>query len=413
MFRESYLGIDFGTSTIRIALVNNRSVVGIATGEPRGIKGGNIVNYQSAKDSFLTTLNRLRLEVSSSLPKQAYVVVPGNRVVTSVVETKISFPGIQTITYNDVNELKNKVKKSALKKLGYHVKNHYEVIHIIPQEFAIENLTGIQNPIGSHGKELSMRAFVVFAPKSTIQTYRSILKEAGIELKGVVLQSISAFYGIRDERTYFNNILIICLGAGNTEYLFMKDDYPVIADNIPFGGEDILETIVNMLKVSRKEAERLVYQHGSADVFRENKEDVIDINLGLESRKVPKYYISAIIHKKLKEKFKQIKEKLLNYDENALSNLSKVILVGGLSKLKNIELLTEREFKAPAVVPSTTESAYADPSYAVVVGIRNYLVSVNDRKRLVDVKEDLTKSYSFGWGMGLWKGFLRFIMDII
>ena len=129
----------------------------------------------------------------------------------------------------------------------------------------IENLTGIQNPAGHSGRELSMKAFVVLASKSAIKTIEALLKELNLKLKGIILQSLASIYGFKDEKNhYLNNNLIIYLGAGNTEYFYFREDRPILNKHIPFGGEDIINFIISSLKVSRKEAERLFFEHGSA-----------------------------------------------------------------------------------------------------------------------------------------------------
>ena len=107
------LTIDLGTSSIRAALTTvkgDKRQTTFTTTPSRGIKNGNIINVPSAKDSLQSALNKLKLEATSTVPTEAYVVVPGGSTLGYEVEAKISFPGIKTINYNDVNMVKNKVK---------------------------------------------------------------------------------------------------------------------------------------------------------------------------------------------------------------------------------------------------------------------------------------------------------------
>ena len=414
MLTQKILTIDLGTLSIRTALsvVNSdgKRNITITTAPSRGIKSGNIVNFQSARDSLKSALNKLKMETSTTIPSEAYVLITGAHTLSYVVESKITFPGIQTISYSDVNEVKNKAQKELMKKLGQTVKNHYEVIHIIPQEFIIENLTGIQNPIGHNGRELTMKAFVVLATKSSMKTIESLLREVNLRLKGLVLQSLAAFHGIKDEKTYFNNNLMIYMGAGNTEYFYFREDKPVLSKHIPFGGEDIIDFIVQQLKVSRKEAERLFKEHGSAYAFNVNPEEVITINYGVNHKRVPKVLIPIFIHMQLKKLFKDIKEELHSRDPSFVSELNRVYLTGGLSKLPDVDLLTSKILKAPAVVMNSKDEKLKAPSFAPIVGVTNYVLSLKNKKRLSDIKEDLTKDYSKG---GLFSGIWRFITDLI
>ena len=413
MLDQKILTIDLGTSSIRTALSvisGDEKKTYLATAPSRGIKSGNIVNLQSAADSLQSALNKLKLESSTTVPPEAYVLITGAHTLSYKVETKITFPGWQTISYSDVNEVKNKAKKELLKKLGQSVRQHYSVIHIIPQEFVIENLSGIQNPIGHNGRELGMKAFIILATKSSIKNIESLLRRVNLNLKSVVLQSLASYYGIRDDKTYFNNNLLLYMGAGNTEYIYFREDKPILSQHIPFGSEDILEALVNMLKVSRKEAERLFFQYGSAYAHKVNPEEIVNINYGTTTKKLQRIYISAIIHLQLRKLFRDIKESLAERDPTFVSNLNRIFLTGGLSKLQDIDYLAGKIFKAPAVTVETKDPVHKDPSLSPIIGTANYVLSLRNRKKLSDIKEDLTKEFE---ERGFFGKIFQFISELI
>jgi len=406
------LTIDLGTSSIRAALTTvkgDKRQTTFTTTPSRGIKNGNIINVPSAKDSLQSALNKLKLEATSTVPTEAYVVVPGGSTLGYEVEAKISFPGIKTINYNDVNMVKNKVKDELRRRRGLTVKNVYEIIHILPQEFIVDNVDGIQNPIGHSGRQLTMKAFVILVSKSYLKTLDQLLREVGLKLKGVVLQTLAAFYAVKDDKTYFNNNLFIYLGAGNTEVLYLREDAPVFFKHEPFGADDIIDFIIQKLKVSRKEAERLYREYGSAYAFKVNPEEVITINYGTRALKVQKLIIPALIHLQLKKLAKDIKKALEAEDPTYLSHLNRVYITGGLAKLKDIDLLFEKLFKAPVVV-AQPQGELKDPALAPIEGVVNYVLSLTRKERLTDIKEDLTKDYG---KEGLFSALWRFITQLI
>ncbi len=409
---KKILTIDLGTSSIRTALTlvkGDKKHTTIATTPSRGIKNGSIINVPSAKDSLRSALNKLKLESISAVPLEAYVIVPGGCTLGYEVEAKISFPGIKTINYNDVNMVKNKIKEEIRRKKGLTLKNIYEIIHILPQEFIVDNVDGIQNPIGHSGRELSMKAFVILASKAYLKTLDQLLKEVGLKLKGVVLQTLASYYAVKDDKTYFNNNLFVYLGAGNTEVLYLREDAPVFFKHEPFGAEDIIDFIIQQLKVSRKEAERLFNEYGSAYAFNVNPEEVININYGTKTLKVQKILIPALIHLQLKKLAKDIKKALENEDPSFLTHLNRVYITGGFAKLKDMPVLLEKLFKAPIVVVSP-EGELNDPSLSPIEGVVNYVLSLNKRERLTDIKEDLTKDYG---KEGLFSTIWRFLTQYI
>lgn len=414
MLGQKILTLDLGTSSVRASLSvqkGDRFQFIIKSAPSRGIKNGNITNLASAKESLSSVLNSLKIESSVALPNEAYVIVPGGCTLGYQVEASIEFPGIKTISHNDVNVVKNKAKDELLRIKGQTVKSYYEVIHVVPQEFIVDSVDGIQNPIGRSGKKLTMKAFIVLASRSHVKTISDLLKELNLKLKGVVLQSFASSYGIRQPNSYFNNNLLLYMGAGNTEFIYFREDKPVLSRHLPFGSEDIIDFLIKKLKISRTEAERLYNEYGSAYAFNVNKEEIIHINYGSRTIKVPKILIPALIHQKLRETFKDIKSILSEENSDYLENLSGVYLTGGLSKLKDITVLAEKIFKAPVTIPSLSSSEIGDVALSPIVGVTNYIVSLTDRKKLSDIREDLTKSYekTGSFFASLW----RFITDII
>ena len=414
MLGQKILTLDLGTSSIRAALSfqkGDKHQFFIKTAPSRGIKNGNIINLASAREALSSALNGLKLEAPMALPNEAYVLVPGGCTLGYQVEATIEFPGIKTISHNDVNVVKNKAKDELLRIKGQTVKSYYEVIHVVPQEFIVDSVDGIQNPIGRSGRKLTMKAFIVLASRSHVKTLEDLLKELNLKLKGVVLQSFASSFGIRSQNSYFNNNLLLYMGAGNTEFMYFREDKPVLSKHLPFGSEDIMEFLIKKLKVSRTEAERLYREHGSAYAFNVSKEEVIHINYGSKTLKAPKILIPALIHLKLKEVFKDIKSLLSEENPDYLENLSGVYLTGGLSKLKDIDTLAEKIFKAPVTVPPLSHPEVSDVALSPLVGVTDYIVSLSDRKKLSDIREDLTRSYERGGGFfaSVW----RFITDII
>lgn len=410
MLPKKVLTIDFGTETIKTALLVEKGEDKkflLETVPSRGIKRGNISNPTSVKESLQLAINRLKIHYS--LPQKAWVIVPGSFIVSYQVESKIEFPGITTISHNDVNEVKNKAKKELLRG-NLHLKNYYEIIHVIPQEFIVDGIDGIQNPIGRSGQKLIMKSLIILAAKSHLSTVKKIINSLGLSVEKYIAQSIAAFYGIKDENTYYNNNIVIYLGAGNTEYLYLKDDKPIFVKHIPKGGQDIIDLFIKKLKVSRKEAERLFKTYGSAYALKFSKEEVIEINYANRTAKIPKIIIPGFIHLKLKEILKEIRKEIELRNPEYLKNLNRVFITGGLSKLRDINILAEKIFKAPSVLVQPSTDTVNDPSLCPIVGVNNYANSLNISKKLTDINDDITE----GCAKRNWLSvFLKFLLDII
>ncbi len=412
MLQNKSLVVDLGTSNVRVALfIRKRDKVDVLVKSvpSMGIKGGNIINPTSAGECLKIALDKLKIESPSTVPYSASVIVPGNFLVSYQVESTIEFPGITTLSHNEVNEVKNKAKRELFRGNRY-LKSYYEIIHVIPQEFIVDGIDGIQNPIGRSGQKLTMRALIVLASKNHIETVKGIFRNVNLSVERFVAQPLAAFYGIRDSNFYYNNNLFIYMGSGNTEFVYFREDKPVLMRSIPAGGEDLIDALIEKLKVSRKEAERLFSEYGSAYALKVSKEEVITVNYANYSIKLPKIIVPALIQKKLQEIFKDIRSTLNKEDPGYFKNLNSVFLTGGVSKLKDIEILARRIFKSPSVIPEIKSVPLGDSSLSPVAGVFNYLISLEDREKLMDLREDIRRSHSkVGWFSGIWK----FLMDLI
>jgi cell division protein FtsA len=408
---KKILTIDLGSNTIRAGLTllkGERREHFVSEVPSIGIKGGNIINPTSVKESLQEALNKLKMEASVQLPQETYLLVPGGATLGLEAEAENQFP-MKTITHNDVNLIKKKIVETVKKRVHLSQPNLFEVIHILPEEFKVGNVDGIQNPIGHTGNSLSMRAFVILLSKSYLETAKKILGELGLKLKGAILQSLAAFYEVRDENVYYNNNLFLYLGAGNTELFYFRDDVPVFFKHEPFGSEDIIDFIVKTLKVGRKEAERLFYGHGSAYALSISPEEMIDVNYGTKTLKLQKQILSALIHIKLKELIKGIKRSLDNADPSFIGNLSRIYLAGGLAGLKDINLLFEKLLKVPVITVSPHYTS-SNLSFFPIEGVVNYVLSLEKSERLTDVAKDLTKDFGkTSWWTSIWKFITQYI----
>jgi len=416
MIEEKILTIDLGTTYVRATLgtvgrKGNRKIIATAKVPSKGMKSGNISSLVSVKDALNAALNELKIKTTTPLPGEAYVIVPGGHVLSYRVEAKITFPGIQQIHYKDINDLKNKAEKELLEKKGQPLKQHYETMHIIPQEFIIENMSGIQNPIGHSGKELAMRALIIMVTKRTKKTIQDLLRDCGLKLNGLILQSLASFYGIKGrENFYFNNNLFIYLGAGSTEYFFLREDKPFLYKHLPEGGDDITDFLISKIKLGKKEMEKLIREHGSAYALNIPQDEFITISIGGKLKKLPKIVIPALIQLKLQKILKEIKRELQSEDPTTVVNMNKVFLTGGLAKLKDIDILVSKIFKAPVEIclPDCEDS---DVALTPVVGALNYIAAMRKPEgKIFEVNEDIipskTESGLFGW-------FKRFIDQLI
>ncbi len=416
MIAEKVLSIDLGSSKMRAVLANitrkgEKRVLAAVSVESQGIKG-DIKNPQAVSERLRELLSKLRSE-AGTLPKEAYVSVAGINTLFFRTSAKMEFPGMQKITNKEINNLKKKAIRELFRQKGYYL-NKFEVIHIIPYAFHVDNHSNIQDPRGFTGTNMALEALVILASKNILKTLRGIFWSAGeIKLKQGILQNLGALYGTRTPDSYYDKALFIYMGACSTEAFVMMDNKPILHRHVAAGGDDIIDDIQRYLKVNRSEAERLYYTYARGYVNKKNAdlEKTIRVNYGTREANISEIVISILAHLRLKKIFQELVAGINSDLEDAKfwDMLNKVYITGGVANLKGVETLAEKIFKTPAMsIKQTNVKEIPDVTFSTALGIVDYVATLKNReKKITDLKEDIVNSYESFFFLDLFKKLLR------
>lgn len=281
-----------------------------------------------------------------------------------------------------------------------------KILHVIPQEFTVDNEQDIMDPIGMSGVRLEANFHII---TGQIHASRNILKcieKVGLNVADITLEPIASSSAVLNVEEKEAGIALVDIGGGTTDIAIFKDGIIRHTAVIPFGGNVITKDIQEGCTVMKEQAEKLKIKFGSAlaDEVVDNRIITIPGLRGRDHKEISEKNLAKIIQARVEEIFDYV------YWEIRRSGLEKkliagIVLTGGGALLKDINLLAEFHTGLPTRIGHPVEHLahgydghIASPKYSTAIGLLNYAInnielqddiSLDQANTLVhDLKED-------------------------
>jgi len=385
------VGIDIGTSKVNVVVgeVNNfNQVEFIATSECKcfGMKKSKITDEEEIIAALSKTISEVE-EMANIKIHSAYVTIPGKYVTivqnSIVKEAKDKYAGIST---KDVTSAIMQVK-------DIDIPDDKVLIDIVTNEFSLDNGRIIDDPVGSLSSAFTVKGQVILADKAYIRQLTSIFKRANIEIDGIVSNILAERYLILDKNELKDNVMILDIGAGNTDIGVFEGETFIYNDTIPLGGDNITSDIAYVFNITDEEADRLKRQYGLAlKSFIDNDTDIIlNTYKGEERTKTIKSSeLIEVIEARDEEIFSLVNKNISN--EGIKSNINNVVLTGqGITNINKSDVAGKITLNIPVKISTGRLISTIKPnfrsSYALVkyVASRPYAKTVSSS---IDTKSD-------------------------
>lgn len=385
------VGIDIGTSKVAsvIAEINNFNQLEIiATAECKcfGMKKTKITNEDEIASAIEKNISEVEAQSKIKI-NSAYVTIPGKYVQivqnSIVKEAKDKFAGI---TSKDVNS-------AMLQLRDIDLPDDKVIIDIIKNQFSIDSGRVVEDPVGALSSTVTVTGQVILADKEYVRQLTSIFKKANIEVDGVIPNVLAQRSVILDVNELNDNVMIVDIGAGNTDIgVFNGKDF-VYANTIPLGGDNITSDIAQVFYISEEEAERLKKQYALAlKSFIDNDTDILlSTNKGDEkNKKIKSSDLIEVIEARIEEIFSLINKQITSL--GIKSNINNVILTGqGITCISKSDVAGKIVLNIPVKIATGRMTSIVKPayrsSYALVRYVSNRPYAKNVASR-IDVKSN-------------------------
>lgn len=373
MKKKIVAGLDLGTTKVCAVIAEQTEtgidVLGFGVSPSEGLNRGLVANIQKTsqaiKEAVEIASNRAGLTVS-----ELNVGVAGEHIIS-----------MENTNYVTINNPDREITEKDIERLNADVRlmripADRQILHIIPEEYSVDNQGGIDNPIGMCGSKLEAISHVVLASTHAIQNINKSVERAGYKVKDYVLQPIASSSSVLDENEQDLGIALIDIGGGTTDVAVFHDKRLKHTKVIGVAGNQVTNDIREYFGIVTGEAEKLKKEYGYAHVESIIKdEDIYMKGVGARGNfKLPTSLLAQIISARMRELFSLIDNDLRQTGFKKKIKAG-IVLTGGGSLLKGSTELAEEVFGLPARIGLPIDlgaglsSEIERPEFATVMGL--------------------------------------------
>ena len=369
------VGIDIGTSRIAaiVGEVNNFNQIEIICSSSckcSGIKKTKIINEEEVSNSLIKVLDKIEDETGLRV-NSAYLTIPGKY--TTIVQntiTKEARDKYSGISLRDVQTAIMQVK-------DIDIPEGKVSIDIVPDKFVLDTGKTTEDPIGSLSSNFTLKAQVILADKEYVRQISSIFKKAGIDVDGLVPTTLAQRNLILDSNELHDNVMILDMGAGNTDIGIFESSSYVYTNTIPLGGSSITNDIALVLNISEEEADKLKRQYGLAlKSFIDNDNDILLNTYKGENRNktIKSSELIEIIEARIEEIFSLVNKDITN--QGIKARINNVILTGqGITNINKCDVAGKINLNIPVKIATGRLISTVKPTFRVAYALVRYIAS--------------------------------------
>ena len=383
---ELFTGLDVGSSTIRVTVAQRQAgveglhVLGAAEGPAEGISKGTITSIEDAVSSISSTLEKV----------ERMTGVPVEHATTAINGTHISSMeshGIVAVAKADGEIKPNDVDRVIEAAQAVAAPPNYEILHVIPRSYTVDNQHGIKDPIGMSGMRLEVDAQVIEGQSAQIKNLQKAIYRAGVSIDDLVLAVLASSVACTTKRQKDLGVAVVNFGASTTSLMVFEEGDVLHTKILPIGASHVTNDIAIGLRVSIDLAEKVKVEFGTADPEEVNKHEEVNLQeLGGDDVNIPRRHIAEIIEARVEEIDKMVERELQQIDRAGLLPAG-VIITGGGAKLPGLVAIGKRDFRLPVSigVPLGYTSAIDkinDPTYTTALGLASWAADTNSNGNL-------------------------------
>lgn len=372
-------GLDIGTTKISVIIAEVDEgaipkIVGVGTVPSEGLRKGVVVNLEKTVHSIDKAIIKAE-QMAGIKVDQVYVGIAGDHI------RSYNGRGIVAVAGNDNEITEDDIRRVIDAAKAVVMPIDREVIHIIPQEFIVDEQKGIKDPLGMSGVRLEAEVHIVTGAITSAQNiYRSV-ERTGVKVRDLVLEPLASSYSVLSDDEKELGVVVIDMGGGTTDIAMFFEGCIRHTSVVSLAGDNVTNDIALCLRTPIDQAESIKIEHGYAlRTELDDKDEPIEIIGvgGRPSRKVSKELLGDIIHPRMEEIFRLTLGEMKKSEFASLMTTG-VVLTGGGSLLKGSIELAEEIFDMPVKlgVPQGFKGLtdlVKSPIYATGIGLVIYAI---------------------------------------
>jgi len=376
------VGLDIGTTKI-CAVVGEKTgdkinIVGIGTHPSIGLRKGVVVNIESTVESIQKAVEEAELMAGCEI-SSVYAGIAGGHITGFNSRGIVAIKGPE-VTQQDVDRVIDAARAVA-------IPMDREVIHVIPQEFIIDDQGGIQNPVGMSGVRLEAKIHIVTGAVTSAHNIVKCANRSGLDVCDIVLEPLASGEAVLTSEEKDVGTALLDLGGGTSDLAIFSGNNIKHTFVLALGGNNLTNDISIGLRASMAEAEKIKKKYGTCVARNISSEETIEVPGmgGRKPRKLPRQILGEILEPRVEEIFTLIKREISRSGMDRIVT-SGVVLTGGTSLLEGVEDIAETVFDLPSRLGtprgiSGLTDVVNNPMYATGVGLVLYGARIQPKKK--------------------------------
>ena len=374
--KEQYVAaIDIGTTKI-VAIVGKKNdngkidILGLSKEVSKGVKRGVVLNIEDTVDAIKKTVTDVQ-QRSGVMFSEVFVGIAGQHIKSMKNRGYI----LRDLWEDEIR--KEEVFRLIEDMHKIHIDIGEEIIHVIPQNFIVDNETGVKSPIGMCGRRLEANFHIVIGQVAAARNIEKCIRKASLTMKDMILEPLASADAVLTDDEREAGVVLIDIGGGTTDVAIYYDNIIRHTAVIPFGGNVITKDIKEGCQILQRHAEALKTQYGSAlgDIAPEDKVVAIPGIAGREPKEISFKSLAYIIQSRMEEIIDAVNFEIQNsgYGDKLAAG---VVITGGGAMLKHLPQLMK--FKTAMDVriglpnehlAGNARNEINQPMYATAVGL--------------------------------------------
>lgn len=366
------VGLDIGTSKV-VAIVGEITpddgieIIGIGSNPSRGLKKGVVVNIEWTVQSIKRAVREAELMAGCEI-HSVFAGIAGSHI------QSLNSDGDEIIRDNEVSrDDVDRVIDAAVGAVG--IPANQKILHVLPQEFIIDDQRGIKEPVGMSGARLEARIHIVTGAVSAAQNIIKCVRRCGLEVDDIILEQIASGYSVLSEDEKEHGVCLIDIGGGTTDIAVFSEGAIHHTAVISIGGDLVTRDISQILRTPTRDAEDLKIRYAAVLNQLVGQDETIEApSVGDQPpRRLARQTLAEVVQPRYEELLLLVQQELRRSGCERLL-VAGIVLTGGGSKIDGLVQLAEEIFHVPARlgaprhVSGLSEMAQG-PIYATGVGL--------------------------------------------
>lgn len=368
------VGLDIGTSKVvaivgEISPTNELSIVGIGSHKSVGLKKGVVVNIESTVQSIQRAVEEAELMAGCQI-HSVFVGIAGSHI------RSLNSHGIVAIKDREVfaQDLDRVIDAAQ----AVAIPADQKILHILPQEYLIDDQEGVKEPLGMSGVRLEAKVHLVTCAVNASQNIEKCIRRCGLEVEDIILEQLASSYSVLTEDEKELGVCLVDIGGGTTDIAIFTEGAIRHTGVIPIAGDQVTNDIAMALRTPTQHAEEIKIRYACALAKLTGIEETIKVpSVGdRPARDLSRQALAEVVEPRYDELFTLVQAELRRSGYEDLIAAG-IVLTGGTSKMEGVIDLAEEIFHMPVRLGAPQDvqglkDIVNNPIYSTGVGLLVY-----------------------------------------